>query len=60
ATCGKLLKKLGFWAEHGRKTRGQFFLLPPLSLFYSHFKKRWKTFSTETRVIARNTCLNLN
>ena len=27
---------------------------------YSHFKKRWKTFYTETRVIARNTCLNLN
>jgi hypothetical protein len=27
---------------------------------YSHFKLYWKTFSAETRVIARKTCLNLN
>ena len=27
---------------------------------YSHFKKRWKTLYAETRVIAINTCLNLN
>ena len=27
---------------------------------YSHFKLYWKTFSAETRVIAIDTCLNLN
>ena len=27
---------------------------------YSHFKLYWKTFSAETRVIARKTCINLN
>ena len=30
------------------------------AILYSHFKLYWKTFSAETRVIARNTCLNLN
>ena len=27
---------------------------------YSHFKLYWNTFSDETRVIAINTCLNLD